>query len=74
MINRPNLENLVKELKELQLDQARIQSRQTEIIDLLTTAYYQGSTEDDRRAQGTQATEQEDTPPQAAASGTQTSF
>ena len=73
MINRPNLENLIKELKELQLDQARIQSRQTEIIDLLSTAH-QGSTEDDKRAQGTQAAEQEDTPPQAAASETQTNF
>ena len=72
MINRLDLENLIQELKKLQLDQVRIQSRQTEIMDLLETAY-QGSTEDDKQAQGTQGVEQ-DTPPQAATSASQTNF
>ena len=69
MINRPDLEKLIQELKNLQLDQARIQSRQTDIINLLQTAY-QGPSEDDRDRQGTE----QDGSPQAAASAPQTNF
>ena len=71
MINRPELENLIQELKKLQLDQARIQSRQTDTINLLETAY-QGSAEDNRQAPRTQGAEQ-DTAPQAATGALQTS-
>ena len=49
MKNRPDLQSLIQELKTLQLDQNRIQSRQAEIINLLDAAHT-GSTEDDRQA------------------------
>ena len=69
MKNRPDLQSLIQEFKNLQLDQDRIRSRQAEIIDLLETAHTGSTAEDDRQAPRAQGTRQEeDTPPPATAS------
>ena len=61
MRTEPELEALIQEFKNLQVDQARIQSRQAAIIDLLEAAVA-GTQDDPRASESHQTTQEEDVP------------